>query len=248
MSLKTLGWIVAFAVGLTGVLLAPDLFVDPGPLIKGHAKLQGKCYDCHQPVLGPTDDKCIACHKPAEIGLKTPTKVPFHQHLTESRCTGCHTDHLGPEAKQATREFDHSLLTAQARPGCRQCHTKPNDKLHRSVKAECSACHSSDRWKPATLDHDKHFRFDRDHPPDDCEVCHTGGNYERYTCYGCHEHSERNVRGEHLEEGIRDFQDCVKCHRSADEDEAERVWKALRRGGKIPAGGNRRGGDDDDDD
>lgn len=33
-----------------------------------------------------------------------------------------------------------------------------------------------------------------------------------------------------MEEGIRDFENCVKCHRSADEDEAERAWKSIRRG------------------
>jgi hypothetical protein len=42
-------------------------------------------------------------------------------------------------------------------------------------------------------------------------------DYSRYTCYGCHEHSPEKIRREHIEEGIRDFKNCVECHRSADE-------------------------------
>ena len=32
-------------------------------------------------------------------------------------------------------------------------------------------------------------------------------------CYGCHEHTPANIRAEHEEEGIRDFENCVECHR-----------------------------------
>ena len=40
----------------------------------------------------------------------------------------------------------------------------------------------------------------------------------RYTCYGCHEHTQSNMRAEHREEGVRFSDDCVKCHKSADDD------------------------------
>jgi hypothetical protein len=46
-------------------------------------------------------------------------------------------------------------------------------------------------------------------------------DYSRYTCYGCHEHSRSGIREEHLEEGIRDFEDCVECHRSGDAEDGE---------------------------
>lgn len=55
----------------------------------------------------------------------------------------------------------------------------------------------------------------------------------RYTCYGCHQHTPANIRGEHIEEGIRNFANCVDCHRSADEED-------------IGGGERRDGGDDDD--
>ncbi|EWS58946.1 hypothetical protein Y695_04654 [Hydrogenophaga sp. T4] len=60
--------------------------------------------------------------------------------------------------------------------------------------------------------------LDRDHNAS-CETCHKNpADYRQYTCYGCHEHTLANVREEHEEEGIRNFDNCVKCHRSADEE------------------------------
>lgn len=234
---------VLFAAALAGVLQAPELWIDPGGLLKGHAKIEGECSKCHTPLLGPSNEKCIACHKPAEIRSKKKSRVPFHQNLKEKSCTACHTDHLGPDAAGATREFKHDLLEQSVLASCQECHTKPTDTLHRNVVANCGTCHSNTAWKPATFDHARYFRFDRDHPPD-CKTCHTEGDYKRYTCYGCHEHSERNVRKEHLEEGIRDFQNCTRCHRSADEDEAERIWESIRRG-RPGADGRKRRKDDD---
>jgi cytochrome c peroxidase len=46
-------------------------------------------------------------------------------------------------------------------------------------------------------------------------------DYSRYTCYGCHEHTPANVRSEHEEEGIRNFDNCVKCHRNATDEPKE---------------------------
>jgi len=234
-----------FVAGLVVVLLTPDLFVNPGPLIKGHAKIEGDCFQCHAPLLGPSDAKCIACHKVAEIGLKKPKPVRFHQRLTEQSCTGCHTDHIGKDAAKATREFDHSLLASTWRTNCNDCHLKPADPLHKSVSSKCQTCHQPAKWRPATFDHTRYFRFDADHRTD-CATCHVGNRYDRFTCYECHEHSPSNVRREHVEEGIRNFENCAECHRSADEDEAERIWQQKRR--NLPDFRRRKRDDDDDDD
>jgi hypothetical protein len=64
--------------------------------------------------------------------------------------------------------------------------------------------------------------LDRDHNTR-CVTCHVRNDYQQYTCYGCHEHTPANIRREHVEEGIRDFNDCVECHRSADEHDIAAV-------------------------
>ena len=86
----------------------------------------------------------------------------------------------------------------------------------------CQTCHGDEAWRPATFDHAKLFRFDRHHPSD-CINCHQENDYSRYSCYGCHEHSPAKICEEHWEEGILEFENCVECHRSGDENEAERL-------------------------
>lgn len=220
--------VLLFAVGLNVVLWDPGRFLNPGRVTAGHARIGTDCFQCHRPFLGPDDRKCVACHKPGRIGLGKPGKTAFHRQLQENRCVNCHTDHQGAQAAKATRAFDHALLAPANRSGCRQCHAPPGDTLHRQARGECSACHGDRRWKPATFDHTRFFRFDRHHPAD-CASCHPDQRYDRYTCYDCHEHSRSKIREEHLEEGIRNFNDCTTCHRSGDEEEAERIWRGMRR-------------------
>ncbi len=234
---------VLFIAGFFIVLQVPELFVNPGALIKGHEKVEGDCFQCHTPLLGPSNAKCIACHKITEIGAKKAKTARFHQRLSENNCAGCHTDHIGRDAAKATRTFNHSLLGATWRVSCHDCHLKPPDSMHKNVTVKCETCHLPEQWRPATFHHDRYFRFDRDHPAD-CASCHIGERYDRYTCYGCHEHSEENVREEHLEEGIRDFANCTECHRSGDEDEAEKIWNAKRR--NLPYSPGKKRPDDDD--
>jgi hypothetical protein len=43
------------------------------------------------------------------------------------------------------------------------------------------------------------------------------GNYKSYNCMTCHEHSPSQIASEHLEEGIRNDDNYIRCHRSASE-------------------------------
>ncbi len=218
-------WIVVALNLVVLVALAfvyPHLMISPGPLVKGHEQLATDCFACHAAWRGASTQRCIECHAVAEVGLKTTKGVPiltrtvkvsFHQELIEQDCMACHSDHQGPRlTKRSRKPFSHALLKASVKGQCSSCHAAPKDTMHRAVKEECSQCHGDRAWKPATFDHDKHFVLDRDHQAT-CVTCHKNNDYGRYTCYGCHEHSEAKVRAEHLEEGIRDFQDCVECHR-----------------------------------
>jgi hypothetical protein len=127
-------------------------------------------------------------------------------------CGQCHQ----PERwKPAT--FEHALLAKAVLDRCEACHKAPADSLYRRLLGNCKQCHGQEGWKPATFDHDKLFVLDRDHNTK-CVTCHTNDDYSRYTCYGCHEHRPDKVRAEHLEEGIREFGNCVECHRSANEE------------------------------
>ncbi len=280
--------ILALNLAIIAVLVFAfaDLMVSPGKLIYDHRASETDCFACHTVFLGASSEKCISCHKVADIGVVTTkgapvvdkkTKVPFHQKLLDQDCVACHSDHVGVAKYRISHKFSHGLVDTPIREECIGCHQKPTDpthgqvsekcsqchstdkwtpatfdhqllkdaereqcvschkgkvptdKLHNQVSDNCGQCHSTDKWKPATFDHAKLFVFDRDHDVK-CTVCHTTADYKKYTCYECHEHSPRKIREEHEEEGIREYENCVACHRSADEDEAKRAWKSLKSG------------------
>jgi hypothetical protein len=229
--------ILIVAVNLIAIVLLaifyPNLMISPGNPIDAHAELATDCFACHSTFIGSPPEKCIACHKVAEIGLKT-TKgldiakekknVAFHQKLIQEDCLSCHSDHKGVQPFRPISQFSHELLASTLQKQCDSCHSSPVDDLHLKAKGNCGQCHNQDAWIPANLDHDQYFRFDRDHTTY-CATCHRDNDYANYTCYGCHEHSRSKIREEHLEEGIRDYEECTKCHRSGDEDEAKRIWR-----------------------
>ena len=224
-------WIVIVAnllVLLALVFVYPHLMVAPGALLPGHASLTTDCFACHAPLRGAASGRCVACHAVADIGLRTTKGIPlsgspapkvaFHQALVEQDCMACHTDHAGAKlTRHARKSFSHALLPVATRARCEACHTGPDNDLHRNLRGGCGQCHTPPAWKPATFDHTRHFLLDGDHDTT-CATCHTGGDYGRYTCFGCHEHTPANVRRKHEKEGIRNFEHCAECHRSADGD------------------------------
>ncbi len=209
----------------------PHEMVSPGNLIPAHSALENNCFACHVPFRGASAERCITCHAVADIGLRTTKGVAipqgkqsraFHQALTETNCMACHSDHPKPKlAKENAVKFDHALLKTDVRSKCQSCHLPPRDALHNTGQTlVCSTCHQSSAWKPATFDHSRFFVLDQNHNTV-CTTCHLGGNYQAYTCYGCHEHQQANIVAEHREEGITNIENCVRCHRSAHGDEAE---------------------------
>ncbi len=189
-----------------------------------------QCYDCHTEHNGLSREnatlkfthtvlssdlqkECTKCHLPQK------PVDDIHRTLTFN-CSECHST----EAWKPSH-FKHALLGERLNE-CRSCHEskQPADVLHKSIgKAiQCVQCHTTDKWKPSTFDHTKYFRFDRNHPSN-CADCHNvKKTFSTYTCYNCHEHSPARIEREHLKEGIRNFSNCVECHRSGDEKEAER--------------------------
>jgi hypothetical protein len=213
------------------VFAYPNLMVGPGKLIPGHKQLETDCFACHSTFTGATSERCLICHKPAEIGRLTSvgkpiskplTSAPFHQQLLSQQCISCHSDHSGVKRFRHQGHFNHALLKAETLKDCQGCHKSPKDALHEQIMGNCGQCHNQEKWVPATFDHRQYFVLDGDHNTR-CVTCHLSNDYKRYTCYGCHEHTPLNIRREHIEEGISNFDDCVRCHRSADEEDIRNV-------------------------
>ena len=212
------------------IFLFPHLMVSPSQVVNAHADIATDCFACHAPLRGASAARCINCHALPDIGLRstkgTPLarktmKVSFHQDLLEQNCMACHTDHTGPKLLQENRKsFSHALLRSNVRTQCQSCHRAPTDKLHTKITGNCSQCHAQKAWKPASVDHQQSFVLDKDHNVA-CVTCHVNNDYSRYTCYGCHEHTAAKILREHRDQGIRDLNRCVHCHRSADGETGE---------------------------
>lgn len=228
-------WVwISIGVGLAAIIalifVFPHQMVSPGNLKPAHAALQQNCFACHAPLAGASAERCVACHAVADIGRRTTlgelikrpeSRPPFHQTLISQDCMACHTDHPRPRlTHNLVRSFDHALLKPEARAACSTCHNAPRTDFHRGVALPCSQCHGSEAWKPATFDHSRYFKLSGPHDAP-CSTCHVGGNLRTFTCYGCHAHQPGQIEAEHREEGIRNIQNCVRCHRSADGEPGE---------------------------
>lgn len=204
------------------------------------------CADCHAADTFAFDDAlCESCHREYQ-----PAFVDEHVAVWGADCRSCHD---GTAATGSA--FDHArtafaLTGAHVRVECRACHqdaataravAQPptecvgchrDDDTHRgSMGEDCAACHGTSTWEDAQFDH----TFPLTHGsrrPSECELCHQDAprSYERYTCYGCHEHSPANIAGEHREEGISaaEMVDCVRCHPTGREHEGERRGERRR--------------------
>jgi hypothetical protein len=184
-----------------------------------HSAISSNCSDCHSSkrwkpatfdhsrLAASSGKQCISCHKADK------PNDSLHSAIS-SNCSDCHGS---KRWKPAT--FDHSRLAASSGKQCISCHKadKPNDNLHSAISSNCADCHGSKRWKPATFDHNSYFRLDLDHRAS-CTTCHTDpGNFRKYTCYNCHEHSPSKVEAKHRKKGIYNYQNCMRCHRDGSE-------------------------------
>jgi hypothetical protein len=160
--------------------------------------IEQDCMACHSDHQGPKLTKRSRkpfSHALLKVAVKATVLVMprrtrrtrVHRDL-KAECSQCHGDKAWKPA-----HFEHELLAQAVLAACESCHNAPTDRLHRQITGSCKSCHTTEAWKPATFDHDKYFVLDRDHEAP-CETCHKNNDYSRYTCYGCHEHSEAKVR------------------------------------------------------
>ena len=145
-----LSFLIAFILGLIGILIFPYYTINPGVVIQDHSMLKNDCLSCHSLGEGAQTEKCIICHSPSEIGLKLVGGIDrndsnsksnlLHQSIINIRCFDCHTEHNGLSRKNATLKFRHDILATELQNECTKCHLlqKPRDEIHKYLMLNCS--------------------------------------------------------------------------------------------------------------
>jgi hypothetical protein len=206
----------------------------PGELIRGHAKWDDDCGQCHVRFdRAAQNERCMDCHKP--IGADMRARTGMHGRLKPQSCRACHTDHKGRDARIAefdTRRFDHAATDyalrgkhaetecarchaagrkySQAPLECNACHRK--DDTHKgSLGARCADCHGETDWKRTTFDHDKtRFPLLGKHVDAPCADCHKDNRWKDTprACVSCHRKDDDAAKGHRGRYGER----CDSCH------------------------------------
>ena len=160
-------------------------------------------------------NQCVSCH--------SQPKNKLHNQVSNS-CVSCHST----ASWTSTISFNHDLIKEISRNNCITCHQIPKDNFHSSSTNNCASCHGLNKWKPSTFNHNIAFVLDENHNTD-CKTCHVNNDFKTYTCFGCHEHSMNNIREEHIEEGISNFDNCVSCHRSGNKHDIKMNENAVKK-------------------
>ncbi|MFO1328934.1 MAG: cytochrome c3 family protein [Rubrivivax sp.] len=206
----------------------------PGELIRGHAKWDDDCAQCHVRFnRAAQNELCMSCHK--DVGADIRGRQGYHGRLEPRACRSCHTDHKGRDARIVqldTARFDHTQTDwalqgrhdkvecrhchpagrkyASAPQDCNACHRK--DDVHKgSLGAACADCHGQSDWKQTRFDHDKtRFALTGRHADTRCADCHRNTAYRETprSCVGCHRKDDDGPRGHKGRFGDR----CESCH------------------------------------
>lgn len=126
----------------------------------------------------------------------------------------------------AARSLFATILPATAAEGtavdphqCAACHEEPAIHADR-FGLDCVRCHGLEAWQPALLTRHT-FRLDHgDEGEVPCQTCHQD-NYYEHTCYGCHDHTPVQMGELHEKAEIYDYEACVSCHPTGQEDEGQ---------------------------
>lgn len=186
--------------------------------------------------------ECLSCHKALKFALQETQCMSCHPDVHKGElgetCAQCHVTQawLGADMMRQHEKGRFLLTGAHEALPCTLCHTDGNFKLVFSgcqqchegqfqnttspghvasnFTHDCSRCHSTKGWSPATFDHGTtHFPLTGAHTAVPCRSCHENGNYQlQYVdCFPCHQvRFKQSLNPNHV---VANFpHDCYPCH------------------------------------
>jgi len=203
------------------------------PIYSGeHEGEWDSCTECHTNPSNFAEYSCTSCHT-------NPETDDYHNGITgyiyqSSACFACHPNgkadegfnhnstnfpltgsHIGIDCTECHTTGNYS----DASPDCVTCHQNDYDNtqnpnhISAGYSTDCVSCHTTDPgWTPANINHD-FFPLTLGHDIQDCNQCHTTGNYSDASpdCVTCHQNNYDNTQNpNHNNAGFSI--DCAVCH------------------------------------
>ena len=187
-----------------------------------HASLDFKktaraCADCHKDVhQGELGADCSRCHTPrnfidrsAQLSQHRATRFPLTGYHVTLDCESCHKP-----------EQQGKLVYVNTPVECIACHqtqfnstTSPNH-VSSGFSTDCTRCHSTAAWIPATFDHAAGgFPLTGAHKTLQCSQCHPNNQYTGIPtdCNHCHSQNyDATTNPNHATAGFS--RNCAACH------------------------------------
>ena len=210
------------------------------PLVGAHTVPPRACTDCHvNNNYSITVTTCISCHQAAFNGATSP--VPHTGFPTT--CELCHDTILWTDATFNHNNTPFPLTGQHVVPprACADCHVNNNyttlpltcigchQTLYNNTtnpghaaqptffpSAQCSTCHTTSGWTPATFNHSQYTRFSINHGNANgvCATCHTNSNdYSIFQCTQCHGgNNSANFNHPQVNGYVYNSVNCYQCH------------------------------------
>ena len=170
----------------------------PGGRYVGTPSSCAGCHASEDAHNGRFGTDCGACHRPTRWSDAT-----FDHNLASFRLTGAH------QSVECTRCHVGGRF-AGTPSSCAACHNRPSSHSG-GFSGECSNCHSTSAWKPASFNGPHPFPMNHGGAGGRCGKCHPSSWFD-YSCTGCHEHSPDRMREKHKEVSGFSLNSCLKCH------------------------------------
>lgn len=202
------------------------------PLTGSHAT--ATCQSCH--INGNyqlTYEDCYQCH---QAQFQIPTNPNHVAGNFNHDCSPCHTTTAWLPSTFSHNNTAFPLTGAHQAVSCSNCHinnqyqglptdcygchdddfngtTNPNH-VAGSFSHDCTQCHTTAAWSPATFDHGQtNFPLTGSHVTASCQSCHINGNYQLTyeDCYQCHQAQfQIPTNPNHVQ--LQFSHDCTPCH------------------------------------
>ncbi|HEY6554025.1 MAG TPA: hypothetical protein VI669_11775, partial [Vicinamibacteria bacterium] len=206
------------------------------PLTGSHRRVD--CAKCHAGGrFKNTPTECFSCHQANYQATRNPNHTAAGYATT---CATCHNTNAWRPASGVDHDKTRFPLSgAHRRVDCARCHvggqftgtpsdcyachqasyqatTNPNH-VAGGFSTQCTACHSTTGWRPASFTNHNRTRFPLTgaHQRVDCARCHVGGRYTGtpIDCYSCHRANYQATKNpNHVAGGFAT--QCESCHTS----------------------------------